>query len=565
MIDKELSELKNDIPNIDIKDFKSGVYKKHSSRQKRNKTFWDYRLALICSLVLMLLFSGLIIKNKFINDPIDEKSELYASNDKKFYANKFDVNNFEGSDETIAGPYETSFLEYDKSWYKVKVNPINEYVCLYLDGKVYEEIMEVVFHECCTFYTKDEDGKKFVFCDFIGIEKLNIEDIQKVDGSFANLYFKLLLGIRAFYVDDEYLNLQEYLNYIGSSIVISEENFIVKNSKDIDNLPIQNENYIAMAYFYYQEFDYLYNYVTKEEISKTVPYYGSMIAYENVSKNIYHNLLSNSKEYLLMDVPLEVRGGCCEFFEDSKYNYTGKKEFIAFEINNINDTEYVCLDENSDIQTITLLSQGDNYDVLFKEIVTTLGKEYYSINELLKVNKVIIEQWKIIVDYNGKQYNSSLEKLRSIVPNKLADEFKVATIFNSSTYDFEIDTITSGMVIYETISEVTSMEPPLIKVGFNYFNKTSVIIDQFNVVFSLRVYGKDIDEVKDLISAKWVNDDGVNKLVIIYDDSLIGEKLRIRCLYENQKYYHQYTSFLGATIDCYTNCALSEYVSVYLG
>ena len=166
-----------------------GFFKYICDRIKKNKTFWDYRLALICSLVLMLLFSGLIIKNKFINDPIDEKSELYASNDKKFYANKFDVNNFEGSDETIAGPYETSFLEYDKSWYKVKVNPINEYVCLYLDGKVYEEIMEVVFHECCTFYTKDEDGKKFVFCDFIGIEKLNIEDIQKEDGSFANLYF----------------------------------------------------------------------------------------------------------------------------------------------------------------------------------------------------------------------------------------------------------------------------------------------------------------------------------------------------------------------------------------
>ena len=92
-----------------------------------------------------------------------------------------------------------------------------------------------------------------------------------------------------------------------------------------------------------------------------------------------------------------------------------------------------------------------------------------------------------------------------------------------------------------------------------------MIIDQFNVGFSLEVYGEDIDEVKDLISAKWVNDDGVNKLVIIYDDSLIGEKLQIRCQYKNQKYYHQYTSFLGATIDCYTNCALSEYVSVYLG
>ena len=361
------------------------------------------------------------------------------------------------------------------------------------------------------------------------------------------------------------MNLQEYLNYIGSSIVISEENFIVKNSKDIKNLPIRYENYIAMAYFYYQEFDYLYNYVAEEQISKTVPYYGSMIAYENVSENIYHNLLNSSKEYLLMDVPLKEIGGCCERFEDLKYNYTGEKEFIAFEINNLNNSEYVCLEENSDIQTITLLSSGDNYDVLFKEKVNINGNEYYSINELLKINKIIIEQWKIILEYNQKQFVSSLEKLRSIVPNTLADEFKIKTYFDTLSYDFETDTINSGMVIYETTNEVTNMEPSAIKVGNNYFNKTDVIIDQFNVCFMLEVYGKDINEVKDLISAKWISDGGVNKLVIIYDDSLIGEKVQILCQYKTQKYHHQYTSFLETTIDSYTTCALYEYISMNLG
>ena len=81
----------------------------------------------------------------------------------------------------------------------------------------------------------------------------------------------------------------------------------------------------------------------------------------------------------------------------------------------------------------------------------------------------------------------------------------------------------------------------------------------------LEVYGKDINEVKDLISAQWVNDGDVNKLVIIYDDSLIGEKVTILCQYERKIYHHQYTSFLGAIIDCYTNCSLHEYVRVNLG
>ncbi len=490
--------------------------------------------------------------------------KLSSSSDKAFYANKFEISNSFGDGDIIT-PYETTFLEFDKPWYKIKANNISEYVCLYLDNKVYKEIMEVVFHECCSYYTEVKDGKEYVYCNFVGIERLKTDEIKKIDGTFANLYFELLGGLRTFKVNNEYLNLQEYLNYIGSSVVISEENFIVKNSKDIKDLPIRYENYIAMAYFYYQEFDYLYNYVAEEQISKTVPYYGSMIAYENVGENIYHNLLNSSKEYLLMDVPLKEIGGCCERFEDLKYNYTGEKEFIAFEINNLNNSEYVCLEENSDIQTITLLSSGDNYDVLFKEKVNINENEYYSINELLKINKIIIEEWKIILEYNQKQFVSSLEKLRSIVPNTLADEFKIKTYFDSLSYDFETDTINSGMVIYETTNEVTNMEPSAIKVGNNYFNKTDVIIDQFNVCFMLEVYGKDINEVKDLISAKWISDGGVNKLVIIYDDSLIGEKVQILCQYKTQKYHHQYTSFLETTIDGYEKHANYEYIAMNLG
>ena len=40
MIDKELSELKNDIPDIDIKDFKSGIYQKYSNNQTTRKIYF---------------------------------------------------------------------------------------------------------------------------------------------------------------------------------------------------------------------------------------------------------------------------------------------------------------------------------------------------------------------------------------------------------------------------------------------------------------------------------------------------------------------------------------------
>lgn len=54
MIDKELSELKNDIPDIDIKDFKSGVYKKYDGR-KRQRIVPIYRPVFVCVLMVLLV------------------------------------------------------------------------------------------------------------------------------------------------------------------------------------------------------------------------------------------------------------------------------------------------------------------------------------------------------------------------------------------------------------------------------------------------------------------------------------------------------------------------------
>ena len=71
MIDKELSELKNDIPDIDIKDFKSGVYKKYDIRQSRHKTFYFKPLITCVSLIIIVaLIVVLIPTSKPSNEQI---------------------------------------------------------------------------------------------------------------------------------------------------------------------------------------------------------------------------------------------------------------------------------------------------------------------------------------------------------------------------------------------------------------------------------------------------------------------------------------------------------------
>lgn len=61
MIDKELSELKNDIPNIDIKDFKSGVHKKYNNK-KSTKTVYFPKIAFVSLVVLLAVCIPIGIK-----------------------------------------------------------------------------------------------------------------------------------------------------------------------------------------------------------------------------------------------------------------------------------------------------------------------------------------------------------------------------------------------------------------------------------------------------------------------------------------------------------------------
>ena len=70
MIDKELSELKNDIPNIDIKDFKCGVYKKYDTRQNRYKSIFLKPLIACVSLIIIV---GLIVVFLPISKPNNEQ------------------------------------------------------------------------------------------------------------------------------------------------------------------------------------------------------------------------------------------------------------------------------------------------------------------------------------------------------------------------------------------------------------------------------------------------------------------------------------------------------------
>ena len=79
MIDKELSELKNDIPNIDIKDFKSGVYKKYDIRQSRHKTFYFKPLITCVSLIIIVALIVVLIPT---SKPSNEQIGGFYNNNK---------------------------------------------------------------------------------------------------------------------------------------------------------------------------------------------------------------------------------------------------------------------------------------------------------------------------------------------------------------------------------------------------------------------------------------------------------------------------------------------------
>lgn len=79
MIDKELSELKNDIPDIDIKDFKSGIYQKYSNKETTRKIYFP-KVAFVLIVVLLAICFPIGIKLAQLgggkDGPLPEKTTI---------------------------------------------------------------------------------------------------------------------------------------------------------------------------------------------------------------------------------------------------------------------------------------------------------------------------------------------------------------------------------------------------------------------------------------------------------------------------------------------------------
>ena len=79
MIDKELSELKNDIPDIDIKNFKSGIYQKCNNKETTRKIYFP-KVAFVSIVVLLAICFPIGIKLAQLgggkNGPLPEKTTI---------------------------------------------------------------------------------------------------------------------------------------------------------------------------------------------------------------------------------------------------------------------------------------------------------------------------------------------------------------------------------------------------------------------------------------------------------------------------------------------------------
>ncbi len=109
MIDKELLELKNNIPDIDIKCFKNGVYKKYESRNKNNvvlryKSVFIYGIIIFFALLTIILIPKKMPDESKHEDPLKEINPIY--ND--FIKDSFENNIGNTPTFDISGPQPAS-------------------------------------------------------------------------------------------------------------------------------------------------------------------------------------------------------------------------------------------------------------------------------------------------------------------------------------------------------------------------------------------------------------------------------------------------------------------------
>lgn len=482
----------------------------------------------------------------------------YSLDDKQFWANKFEIKEIGGG--MPAGPQRTSFLEFDNPWYKMQVQPISNYYAVYLDNEIYNAIVDALISNYNVFKVT-EDNITYFYDPMVGIKMpcIKTKDLIKVDGLMAETYFLIYNNKLVFNVNGESGFFQDLMNYLGKKITISDDNFEIVEATKLSDLPIHyNNSYTAIAYFYYQEFTYTYNYKTEKAVNETIPFFGSMAVTND--EIIHHNLLDENKIYLTMDVPLVLNFACTPLNE-LKYNTSGKKEFIAFEIYEYNNQEYIVLSDNADISTITLRSQADNYDVLFSDKIIA-DKTYYSVSELLSKSKKIQADFSKISEYNSDVLWSAYHKAQNEINDSIINCFKVQTQYDKYIKPETSSYITSGDVIFETTNEVSDIDATK-RSNSSEFGRTIIQFGSHEVTISVGFSDWDTN-YGDLIYLEWVKSGDKNQLVIRYDESLIGEAVKVYYGYPPQKYHYQYVSYYGATIDAYTNWQLSNYLFINL-
>lgn len=573
MIEEELLKIHETIPNVDKSDkiIKKIFYSTKTEKSWIPFSFVKMLISLSCLVILpiMVLVMSKMRSTEGITLPRIDNVTLEASNDKMFYAEKFNsvLETDGGGSELINAPI-FSFLNYEGSWNKMTVNSVSEYVVIYLENDIYNLCNEYFYNKILPNETKIIDGKTYWHAGGDSYVPIDIESVNGIIFSFYYVYTwyssyyiknengaEIIRLAKTFNVNGIAYDFEEYAALKGKNIKVCTDNFIIKKANNIVDLKIEIDGYHASAYYFCQQFNYHYNYQNNNTIDDCKLYYGSMVAYEDSNKNIYYNKLDIHKEYVIMDnVSLYAYYDHMDW-SDLNYNIFGKKQYIAFEIFKKDQNEYICLEDNADIETIELLSNGENYDIILTDKFLE-DKCYYGIKDLIKANRRIVLESSLISKYNSERSREANNIMQNIVSNYQKTAFKID--YENSE---QIPVVTSGMVIYETPKEVGNIQ--VSEFVENNIGYTNVKIDQFNVRLNFSISDKNISLV-DKIKIEWIIEDNINKLVLIYSEEVKGATIRVVFGYDTKKYTYSYISYFGAKIERMVGSGCREYFDIEL-
>ena len=232
MIDKELSELKNDIPDIDIKDFKSGVYKKCNER-KKPKIVLKYRLIFSCGIIVILLVSILsfLPKRPISENIFDGYPNVVNPSYNGFIKDSFDNNIGNGPTSNIGGPmpeppiidgYFNTNMDYNNPGNQGKPNdqPIDGTLDqVYLEMRMFEYIYEVEYKyigtglEYVAVYIEKKLAKKIYEENKEVMDAPNAAPINVVNGSIVDWFYS-----KNYYDEDKVF----WCQYAASDQIYSE-------------------------------------------------------------------------------------------------------------------------------------------------------------------------------------------------------------------------------------------------------------------------------------------------------------------------------------------------------